>query len=240
MNVSKNMHLEGYFQVFTFHHFLFIILRSDFLACVCARVWSALRNQGQVLWARARHPSPKGMAGCIFLSQILLQTYQQVISGPPSEAGGPRAAECSHPASVRLSSVGPGSVSAGSHRAPSVLTVISTLLKQKIFQNPFTCPWHHCLSLLTLASGVLALKMVLPGAAWLPVPCEGAAGTFRNRPGALLTEAMPGPLHPAQPWNSKILTGRSLFVLVILGVIRGQGKAAFRKEKKKNQQKSGF
>lgn len=38
MNVSKNMHLDGYFQVFTFHRFLFIILRSDFLACVCVCV----------------------------------------------------------------------------------------------------------------------------------------------------------------------------------------------------------
>lgn len=63
----------------------------------------------------------------------------------------------------------------------------------------------RCLSLLTLASGVLALKMVLPGAAWLPAPREGAAGTFWNLPEPTggsphrAPQPMPGALHLAQP-----------------------------------------
>lgn len=50
MNVSKNMHLDGYFQVFTFHRFLFIILRSDFLACVCVCVCAS--DQLTETWGR--------------------------------------------------------------------------------------------------------------------------------------------------------------------------------------------
>lgn len=140
---------------------------------MCVEVWLAQRNQHQVSLGKVLSPSLRGMADCIFLSQILgpsvpagnIQTLEMLIF---SEARGSRAAESSCLASVRWGSwLWPRVKLSGSWVFPLALVKspifwlsFSTLLQSSSgcycsgsFKILSVCPWHCCHSLLILTSG---------------------------------------------------------------------------------------
>lgn len=78
MNLSKNMHMERYFSSVYFSSLPIYYSTFKFLG-----EWLAQRNQLHGFFGgRVLSPGLRGTADCVFLSQILVQVCQQVISRP--------------------------------------------------------------------------------------------------------------------------------------------------------------